>query len=93
MIFVRPSGMELDFPSVIVFFFFVFFFYRIRELWEENVIVGKANGAEICLKTGTSSDTCMLLYKCIYTLTIVTSNAVLCTKRYLEYGLCVCTGR
>ena len=25
--------------------FFFFFFYRIRNLWEENVIVGKANGA------------------------------------------------
>ena len=45
-----------------------------------------SRNAEICLKLGISSDTCMLLYKCIYTLTIVTSNAVLCSNMFY------CTG-
>ena len=66
----RPAaiGMELDFPSAIVFF--LFFFFRIRELWEDNAsllekpMVQVLRNAEICLKTGISSDTCMLLYKC-----------------------------
>ena len=59
----QAIGMELDFPSAIVFF-------RIRELWEDNAslleksMVQVLRNAEICLKTGISSDTFMLLYKC-----------------------------
>ena len=48
----------------------LFFFFRIRELWEDNAsllekpMVQVLRNAEICRKTGISSDTCMLLYKC-----------------------------
>ena len=60
----------IGFPFSHCFFFFVFFFFRIRELWEDNAsllekpMVQVLRNAEICLKTGISSDTCMLLYKC-----------------------------
>ena len=78
----QAIGTELDFPSAIVFFI---------ELWEENVIVGKANGVGTtkCRNLPKNRDFqrhMHAVYKCIYTLTIVTSNAVLCTNVFY------CTG-
>ena len=67
------------------------FFIELENYGKKTSLLGKPmvqvlRNAEICLKTGISSDTYMLLYKCIYTLTIVTSNAVLCTNVFYCAG-------